>query len=86
MRVSRPGRSEPAADKRLGTGTVDDYETHCPTGKPGIHWITNVDGNELCTTQRNTTRANCTLDNLSGFGDVERTQQQDQPALSGTRA
>ena len=31
------------------------------------------------------TRANCKLDNLSGFGDVERTQQKDQPALSGTR-
>ena len=33
---SRPGRSEPAADRSIGTGTVDDYETHCPTGKPGI--------------------------------------------------
>ena len=29
-------RSEPATDRRIGTGTVDDYETHCPTGKPGI--------------------------------------------------
>ena len=34
---------------------------------------------------RKTTRANCTLDNSSGFGDVERMQQKDQPALSGTR-
>ena len=24
------------ADRRLGTRTVDDNETHCPTGKPGI--------------------------------------------------
>ena len=59
------GRSEPAADRRIGTGTID--------------------GNDLCTTQRNTTRANCTLDNLSGFGAVERTQQKDQPAPFGTR-
>ena len=51
-----------------------------------IALITNVDGNELCTTPRNTARANCTLDNLSGFGDMERSQQKDQPALSGIRA
>ena len=64
---SRPRRSEPAADRRIGTGTVDDNETHCPTGKPGIG-VTNVGGNEPCTPQRNTTRANCTLDNLSSVG------------------
>ena len=56
---SRPGRSEPAADRRIGTGTINDYETHCPTSKPGTGSQTSI---ELCTTQRNTTRANCTLD------------------------
>ena len=81
---SRPGRSEPTADRRIGTGTIDDYETHCPAGKPDIGSQTSME-NEPCTTQRNTTRANCTLDNPSGFGDGERTQQNDQPALSGTR-
>ena len=81
----RPWRSEPGADRRLGTGTVDDYGTHCPTSQ-AWHWITNVDGNEPCTTTlRNTTRANCTLDNLCGFGDVERTQKKKNlPALFGT--
>ena len=44
---------EPAADKRIGTRTIDDYETHCPVGKSSP-WTTNVDGNEPCTTQRNT--------------------------------
>ena len=33
---SRPRRSEPAADRRLGTRTVDDYETPCPTGKSSL--------------------------------------------------
>ena len=58
---------------------------HALPYKQAWHWITNVDGHELCTTQRNTTRANCTLDNLSGFGDVEQMQQKDQPALFGAR-
>ena len=33
---SRPGRSELLADRRIGTGTIDDSETHCPSGKLGI--------------------------------------------------
>ena len=33
---SRPRRSKPAADRRICKGTVDEYETHRPTGKPGI--------------------------------------------------
>ena len=33
---SRPRRGEPAADRRIGTGTVDDYETPCPTGKSSL--------------------------------------------------
>ena len=43
-------------------------------------------GNEPCNTLRNTTRANCMLDNPSGFGDVERMQPRNQQKLSGTRA
>ena len=33
---SRPRRSEPAADRRIGTRTVDDYETQCPAGKSSL--------------------------------------------------
>ena len=32
----RPRRSETAADRRIGTGTVDDCETPCPTGKSSL--------------------------------------------------
>ena len=28
--------SESAADKRIGTGTAEDCETHCPAGKPSL--------------------------------------------------
>ena len=49
----RPGRNEPAADRRTG-------------GKSSLG---KIDGNELCTAQRNTVRANCLLDDPSGFGD-----------------
>ena len=33
---SSPRRSEPAADRKIGTRTVDDNETHYPTGKSGL--------------------------------------------------
>ena len=33
---SRPRHSEPAADMRIGTRTVDDCETHCPAGKSSL--------------------------------------------------
>ena len=33
---SRPRRSEPAADRRSGTRTVDDNETHCSAGKSSL--------------------------------------------------
>ena len=46
---------------------------------------TNATGNEPCTTQRNTSRANCMLDNPFGSGDMERMQPRNQPMLFGTR-
>ena len=70
---SRPRCSEPA-DRRTGTGTADEYEAPCPTGKSSLGPRTSMETSP-CTTQRNTTRANCTLDNPSGFGDVERMPQ-----------
>ena len=78
---SRPGRSEPAAERRIGTGTIGDLRRiavslalgHKRRRKRALY------------PRRNTTRANCTLDNSSGFGDVERTQQKDQRTLFGTR-
>ena len=79
----RPGRSEPTADRRIGTGTIDDYETHCPTGKPGIGSQTSM---ETSSAPRSETLQGRTARwTTSGFGDVERTQQKDQPALFGTR-
>ena len=62
---SRPGRSQSAADRRIGTGTVDDCETHCPAGKSGIGSQTSM---ETSPAPRSETlqRANCTLDNPSG--------------------
>ena len=33
---SRPRRSELAADRRIGTRTVDEHETHCPAGKSSL--------------------------------------------------
>ena len=77
MWKSRPGRSEPAADRRINTRTVDDCETP---------WIINAAGNEPCTMQRNTTRANYMLDNPFGSGYVERMLPRNQQMLFGTRA
>ena len=85
VRRSRPRCSEPAADRRIGTRTVDDYETPCPPSKFSLGPQTSMETSP-CTTLRNTTRANCTLDNSSVFGDVERMQPRKQQTLFGTRA
>ena len=79
---SRPGRSEPAADRRIGTGTINDYETHCLQASLALDHKRRL--KQALHHAAKHYRANCTLDNLFGSGDVERTQQKDQPALFGT--
>ena len=80
----KPRRSEPAADRRIGTGTVDDYETHCPTGKPGIGLETSM---ETSLAPRNETLKGRTARWTTSLvlEPWRRMQQKDQPAVFGTR-
>ena len=75
---------ESAADRRIGTGTIDDYETHCPTGKPGIGSQTSMETSPAPrseTLQGRTARwtTSLVLETWS-----ERSIR-DQPAFFGTR-
>ena len=61
---------EQATNRRTVTRTVDDSETHYPTDNSSLGPQTLM---EMSSVPRGETleRANCMLDNPSGFGDVE---------------
>ena len=81
---SRPGRCEPAADRRIGTGTVDDYETHCPTGKPGIGSQTSMETSSAPRSEKLQGRSARWTTSLVLETWSERSKK-DLPALFGTR-
>ena len=85
VRRSRSGDREQATSRRTSTRTVDGYETPCPPSKFSLAPQTSLETSPA-PRLRNTTTANCMLDNTSGFGDVERMQPRNQQTPFGTRA
>ena len=82
---SRPRRSQPAADRRIATGTVDDCETHCPAGKSGLGPQTSMETSPAPRSGTPQGRTGCWTTPF-GSGYVERMQPRNQQTLFGTRA
>ena len=80
------GRANPGVVSRQQTKELAQERSMTMPSRQVQPWTTNVAGDEPCTTLRNTTRANCMLDNPSCFGDVVRMQPRNQQTLFGTRA
>ena len=72
-------------EERIGTRTVDDYETHCPAGKSSLGPQTSMETSPAPRRETLQARTACWTTPLV-FGDVERMQPRNEQTLFGTRA